>query len=137
MAKNLKEKEIEWVDVHDDELMVKLGIRNPNVEPRDPSVWTKTAKEKKLLRKLRNIHKRKSLGAKRSTNNHGVLLVYVKPDIKNAIKVFNGIPNKGTIKTTFSFICNRYNINDIIDEMNKQYDVVKYRWNGHDFFIHR
>lgn len=133
MAKNIKEKEIEWVDVHNDELMIKLGIRNPNVEPRDPSVWTKTPKEKKILRKLRNIHKRTPLGAKRSNNNHGVLLVYIKPDINNAIKVINGVPDKGTIKTTFSFICNKYNIKDIINDMKNKYSVVKYRWNGSDY----
>lgn len=133
MAKNIKEREIEWVDVHDDALMVKLGIRNPDLQPRDPSVWTKTPKEKKILKKLRNTHKRNTLGAKRSNNNHGVLLVYIKPDIKNALKVFNGIPNKGTIKTTFSFVCNRYNINDILENMKKKYSVVKYRWNGNDY----
>lgn len=133
MAKNIKEKEIEWIDVHDDDLMVKLGIRNPNITPRDPSVWTKTQKEKKLLKKLRNIYKNANLGAKRSTDSHGYLLVYIKPDIKNAIKVINGIPNKGTIKTTFSFLCNKYNIKDILNDMSKKYSVVKYRWNGHDY----
>ena len=31
-----------WVDVRDDAQMVELGIRPPLLEPRDPSVWTKT-----------------------------------------------------------------------------------------------
>lgn len=41
------------VNVHDDEQMVKLGIRNPVCEPRDPSVWTKTSQEKKVLKRYR------------------------------------------------------------------------------------
>ena len=47
------ERDENWVDVHDDELMVSLGIRYPKAKPRDPSVWNKTDEEKILLRKLR------------------------------------------------------------------------------------
>lgn len=47
-----------WVNVHDDELMIKLGIRPPHLVPRDPSVWTKTPYEKKLLKSLRRVHKK-------------------------------------------------------------------------------
>ena len=36
-------KKTEWIDVHDDELMVNLGIRLPKYEN---VVWDKTAKEK-------------------------------------------------------------------------------------------
>ena len=42
-----------WVDVRDRELMIKLGIHPPYATPRDPSVWTKTPNEKRLLRSLR------------------------------------------------------------------------------------
>jgi hypothetical protein len=46
-----------WVDVHDDALMIELGIRPPHATPRDPSVWTKSKQEKKILRTLRCAHK--------------------------------------------------------------------------------
>ena len=36
-----------WVDVHDDALMVELGIHPRPVTPRDPSVWSKSKQEKK------------------------------------------------------------------------------------------
>nr|DAT77796.1 MAG TPA: hypothetical protein [Caudoviricetes sp.] len=42
-----------WVDVHDDALMIELGIRPAALTPRDKSVWTKTPYEQRLLKSLR------------------------------------------------------------------------------------
>ena len=42
-----------WVDVYDDALMVELGIYPCLATPRDPSVWSKSRQEKKILRTLR------------------------------------------------------------------------------------
>lgn len=49
--KKFKKVDEEWVDIHDDALMVSLGIR-----PRDYVVpnFSKTIKEKKLLKKLKH-----------------------------------------------------------------------------------
>ena len=47
------------INVHDDELMIKLGIRPPHLSLRDSSVWTKTPHEKKLLQSERRKHKEK------------------------------------------------------------------------------
>lgn len=46
-----------WVNVHDDALMVKLGLRSPMLEPRDKSVWSKTPNERRLLKTLRRSSK--------------------------------------------------------------------------------
>lgn len=56
MKKNFSKSEP--VDVHNAELMIALGIQPRNKESRDPSVWTKTASEKKALKeaKLRYKH---------------------------------------------------------------------------------
>lgn len=48
-----KKKETSWVDVHNSDLMISLGIHPKYATPRDPSVWTKTPKEKALLAKCR------------------------------------------------------------------------------------
>lgn len=47
-----------WVDVHNDDDMRKNGLWRPyDVTPRDPSVWTKTPKEKAALKKAKSIWK--------------------------------------------------------------------------------
>ena len=50
----VKKKETSWVDVHDSDLMISLGIHPKYATPRDPSIWTKTPKEKALLAKCRH-----------------------------------------------------------------------------------
>ena len=42
-----------WIDVHDHDLMVYLGMQQPYYEGRDPSIWTKTPKEKALLKQMK------------------------------------------------------------------------------------
>ena len=42
-----------WVDVHNHELMVFLGCRQPFYKGRTSSVWEKTDAEKKLLKQLK------------------------------------------------------------------------------------
>ena len=41
------------VDVNNDAMMVSLGLRDPVMKYRDPSIWTKTPEEKLLARKIR------------------------------------------------------------------------------------
>lgn len=60
MAKERKKKNLGdhvegWIDVHNDNAMRKAGFFRPyDITPRDPSVWTKTAKEKALLKKVKS-----------------------------------------------------------------------------------
>ena len=60
MAKDRKRKNLSdhaegWIDVHNDDAMRKAGFFRPyTVTPRDPSVWTKTKKEKEALKRAKS-----------------------------------------------------------------------------------
>ena len=93
-----------WIDVHDDELMIELGIRPPHAALRDKSVWTKTPYEKRILRSERCKHKerihfhsvpRKSIPVKAK------LIIYLKK-------------NKKFPHTTYSTECMQHEIGDIL-----------------------
>lgn len=51
-----KKKELPPVNCHNEEEMIALGYRNP-LTPRDKTVWTKTASEKKLLKQTKRKFK--------------------------------------------------------------------------------
>lgn len=45
------ERDERWIDVHDDDVCREMGIIRPfNQSPRDPSVWSKTPNERRILR---------------------------------------------------------------------------------------
>lgn len=117
-----------WVDVHDDALMVELGIHPRPATPRDPSVWSKSKQEKKILRTLRCAHKGKMhLGApsRKVIPVRAKLIVQLKK-------------NKQFPYTTYSTICDMHQIGDILnffhqwDRQNKTMVsvVAKYTFNG-------
>ena len=56
-SKASQRDEDRWVDVHNDTLMVELGIRPAMLSPRDKTVWTKTPNERRLLKSLRRSGK--------------------------------------------------------------------------------
>lgn len=50
----MQKRKEEPVDVHDQKLMIELGI-HPNYKfERDPTVWSKTPQEKELLKKAKH-----------------------------------------------------------------------------------
>ena len=117
-----------WVDVHDDALMVELGIYPRPAAPRDPSVWSKSKQEKKILRTLRCAHKGKMhLG----TSPRKVIPVRAKLIVQ--LK-----KNKRFPYTTYSTICGMHQIDEVLnffhqwDRQNKvRVSVVaKYTFNG-------
>lgn len=123
-----KDKEEGWIDVHNDALMVKLGIRPPILNTKDTSIWSKTNQERKSLRKakrnsVKNMHF--SIAPEKNIPVTAKLIIYLK---KN-----NKYPN-----TTYSTICKMNRIGDIIDNyysINKHTKVVtnlvsKYSYNG-------
>lgn len=120
-----------WVDVHDDALMVELGIRPKSLSPKDPNVWTKTNQERKLLRNLKRSHKEKihigSIPEK---------VIPVKAKLIIQLKRNNKFPN-----TTYSMICDMHKISNILNSF-MQYDkqsktminlVAKYKYNGKEY----
>jgi hypothetical protein len=120
-----------WIDVHDDALMVELGIRPKPLSPKDPNVWTKTNQERKLLRNLKRSHKEKihmgSIPEK---------VIPVKAKLIIQLKRNNKFPN-----TTYSMICYMHKISNILSSF-MQYDkqsktminlVAKYKYNDKEY----
>ena len=117
-----------WVDVHDDALMIELGIHPRPVTPREHSVWSKSRQEKKILRTLRCAHKGKMhLGtpSRKAIPVRAKLIVQLKK-------------NKRFPYTTYSTICGMHQIGDVLNFFN-QWDrknrmivsvVAKYIFNG-------
>lgn len=109
---------IEAIDVHNDNLLIDLGIRLPNyIRP----VFNKTRKEKELLKKLRTKHdKFYSVKNKNSKQIpcYGKLIVYTKRKVHS----------------TCSYKCYQYEISDVLKTMHPENDVIKYWWNGYTYF---
>lgn len=120
-----------WVDVHDDALMIELGIRPPALAPKDPSVWTKTPYERRMLRSYRRIHKGKM--------HTGV--AKIKPIPVRAKLIIQLKSNKKFPYSTYSTVCNMHEIGNILlryRQWNKRTGfseslVLKYSYNGRTY----
>lgn len=106
------------IDVTNDELMVREGIRNPNLVPRDQTLWSKTPEERKKLKKFRRLYKMHSCwsGPEKVIDVPGKLIIYLK--------------NPKTSKTTLSYKCIQSDIPFLL--ANKE--VLKYSWNGRTYY---
>lgn len=105
-----------WIDVHNDDQLVSLGIRPANLTPKDPKMWTKTPNERKLLKELRHLNKSKmhfnSIPVK-SIPVRGKLIIYLK---KNS-----SYPN-----TTYSTTCWQHEIDNILSKYYKDTEDSKF-----------
>lgn len=121
MKENFKNssQEITWVDVRDSALMVTLGIHPRPAIPRDPSIWTKSEREKEVLRKIRHKEKfGKCRKPVKVTPIYAKLIIYLKK-------------NKRFPNTTYSIICGLHQIGDILYYFNSKGSIVsKYFYNG-------
>lgn len=143
MKKKIEKKEENLrVDVNNDAEMVALGIRPKNLEPRDPSVWTKSRQDKKNAKLVKHHLKHafeytKWPAPKRSIPISGKLIVLIKKDKKFSEKQSD---RKFIYKTTFSHKCNQSDIPELLSKyttLNKNNEnvslVVKYKWNGKEY----
>lgn len=123
-----KSTDIEWVDIHDEDLMIQLGIHQPDLEPRDPSVWTKTSSERKFLKSLRHFFKaemRASSMPRKSIPVIAKLVIQLKPNSKFQ-------------KSTYSTACWMHDIGSILAKYTQinqttgfsESLVNKYSYNG-------
>lgn len=113
-------KEKGWIDINDDDLMVKLGLRLPLLEFRGSS--TKTSQERKALRSVKRMFKKKMhfhMVPQKTIPVQAKLIVYLKK-------------NKKFPHTTYSFNCWMHQIGNIIGLFyNKEINLVdKYIYNG-------
>lgn len=126
------------VNIYDKNLMISLGIHPRNAEPRDPSVWTKTDKEKSDVKRMRLRHKKDRMTGyvihETPIPFYSTLIVHIKADISYATKKNkDGSPDRSSIKTTHSIQCGQSSIPSILTKFvnNKGENIVtKYRWNG-------
>lgn len=93
-----------WVDVHNDALMVELGIRPAVLAPRDSSVWTKTSNERRLLKSLRR-------GSSGQIHFHSIPRRSIPVRAKLIIQLKK---NNKFSKTTYSTECWQHEIGDIL-----------------------
>ncbi len=110
-----KNNDIEYLDLKNEELCIYLGIHPRNATPRDPSVWTKTPKEKQELKKLRLRHKHDkmfgSIPEEATIPVYDKLILYIK---------------KGP---TYSIKCGQSDIKHILNKYGLN-NILKYSWNG-------
>lgn len=127
-----------WVDVHNHELMVFLGMRQPLYRGRDSRVWTKTKEERKLLEQLKarctTILPTGWPYTEPRSHFYSDLIVRIRPSNKFKFKDKHGNEQK---KTYFSHknVC----LSDIRNILDKYYVwkdkarqtlVISYVWNG-------
>lgn len=117
-----------WVDVHNDALMVELGIRPTMLSPRDKTVWTKTPNERRLLKSLRR-------SGKGRIHFHSVPEKSIPVRTKLIIQL---VKNDKFPKTTYSTECWQHEIKNILLQYYKRNKktgvneclVSKYTYNG-------
>lgn len=117
-----------WVDVHNDALMVELGIRPAMLSPRDKTVWTKTPNERRLLKSLRR-------SGKGRIHFHSVPEKSIPVRTKLVIQL---VKNDKFPKTTYSTECWQHEIKNILLQYYKRNKktgvneclVSKYTYNG-------
>lgn len=127
-----------WVDVHNHELMVFLGMQQPSYEGRDPSVWSKTPAERKQLAQLKSrcttILPNGWPADEPRLHFYSNLIVRIRPSNKFKFRDKHGNEQK---KTYFSHknVC----LSDIQNVLSKYYVwkdkarqslVISYVWNG-------
>lgn len=117
-----------WVDMHNDALMVELGIRPAILSPRDKTVWTKTPNERRLLKSLRR-------SGKGRIHFHSVPEKSIPVRTKLIIQL---VKNDKFPKTTYSTECWQHEIKNILLQYYKRNKktgvneclVSKYTYNG-------
>lgn len=120
------------VNIHNDKEMVSLGLRLKPLSGRDPEVWTKSAKEKRELRKRRRsglISGGWSIPLY-SIDVPGKLVVYLKgfPRVSKE-KWLDSQPH-----STRSYKCVLSDVEGILAARKKEgLTVVKYEWNGRTY----
>lgn len=130
----MKEEKISKVNVRNDKEMVELGIRPAPRTPRDPSVWTKTSYEKRILKEAKY--------SSRGGNGH----FYNMPSKWNTFYdklIIQLKRNKVFPKSTYSVICGDNNVQRVLSRFvvenhkTKQIEsaVCKYSYNGITYVV--
>ena len=127
MKNEKKSSEDRWIDIHNDTVMVSMGLMRPAMQsPRDPDVWSKTFNEKKELRKAKAVCKKKDMHFK------GIPLKEIPVRSKLIITLCK---NNTFNKSTYSVECYQHQISRILSRFTESAkNIVKsYYWNGRTY----
>lgn len=123
-----EERDERWIDVHDDDVMREMGFFRPfDQKPRDPSVWTKTPYERRMLKKMKHTT------PKGDSHLNNVPIKHIPVRAKLIIQLKK---NKKFDKTTYSTECWQHEIpfileNYQVDGKDRAINLVRwYNWNG-------
>lgn len=115
MKKENSKQQDGWIDVHNDEVMQKMGLLRSSLQSvRDESVWRRTPNEKRILRNIKYI------GRKRDMHFHSIPHAFIPVRAKLIIQLKK---NKTYPKTTYSTECWMSDIPEIL----MKYQVVNPR----------
>lgn len=129
-----------WIDIHDDALMIGLGLRPDFYQGRSESVWSKTPEERKQLVQLKarctTILPQGWPESEKRYPLYADLIVRIRPS--NKFQIYDKKSGHNQKKTTFSH--KRINVVDIPKILEKYYVwkkdigrqslVIFYIWNG-------
>ena len=130
--KAIQEKDDRWIDVHDDAVMREMGFNRFEKTPRDESVWTKTPRERQLLKKIRHTWKGLDLHFHSVPPKRGTVRAKLIVQLKS---------NDVFPKSTYSFECLNTHISDILGKFKvidpvtgwSESVVAKYSYNGRTY----
>lgn len=97
--------EVEPVDLSNDQECIALGLRNPVVPPRIESLWRKTDKERKQLKKLKRSVQTSPYGwapPTKESKYSDTLIIHVR-NFPKTTYVFKQCPNMSVINRINSF----------------------------------
>lgn len=101
----MKRKELPPVNIHNDQECIDLGLRLPKRVPRDPSIWTKSSKDKRALKAIKKTVKTPNLGwapPQKESRLSETLIINVK-DYPKTTYTFKNCP-----ETNIDYILNKY-----------------------------
>jgi hypothetical protein len=129
----MEKKENRWINVHDDKVMLQHGlIRYGVLAPRDPSVWSKTKNEKRILRNEKLRYKERdghfhSIPESRATYE-AKLIVY----LVNNNKFPHSTYSKNVLNTKVNDVLENYTIKT---KAGVKSLVSKYCYNGKTYNV--
>ena len=130
--KATRDKDDRWINVHDDAVMREMGFTRFERIPRDESVWTKTPRERQLLKKLRHTLKGLDLHFHSVPSKRGTVRAKLIVQLKS---------NDVFSKSTYSQECLNTHISDVLEKFKvidpvtgwSESVVTKYSYNGRTY----
>ena len=131
--KATQKEESRWINVHDDDVMRKMGFNRPFIQtPRDKSVWQKTPNEHRLLKNVKHTAKKEDMHFHHIPSKRAIVCAKL---------IVQLMPNNIFPKSTYSQECLNTHISDILGKFQTTNPktgyckslVAKYSYNGRTY----